>query len=128
MSDERMDSEVQVLADRWTKACNRHDRAALASVYTDDARLMLHGGPSYAGRNAIESFWAEDFEEGNPITLLTVTHALEGADMILVHGNFQVIDRENGSLLGSGRFAHIWTGNRRVQSEWRLDRDLWYAR
>jgi hypothetical protein len=29
-------------------------------------------------------------------------------------------------VLGSGRFAHIWTADRNVG--WRLDRDLWLER
>ena len=127
-SSQRMDSDVQELADQWALAYNGHDRGALEAVYDDDARLMMHGGPTIAGRSSIGDFWAEDFQEGNPLTLLTVTHAVEGADMILVHGNYQVVHRDDGSLLGAGRFSHIWSGNRRLQSEWRLDRDLWYER
>ncbi len=127
-STERMDSEVQVLADRWVQAYNRHDRSALAALYTADARVMTHGDPTIAGRADIGEYWARDFEEGNPLTLLTVTHALEGADMTLVHGNYEVIDRDDGSTLGAGRFAHIWTGDRRDRRGWTLDRDLWYQR
>jgi len=122
----RVDSDVQALADRWTRAYNRHDRLGLASLYTHNAYLMMHGAPNIVGRGDIGTFWAADFQEGNPLTLLSVTHAVEGIDMILVHGNYQVIDRGDGSRLGFGRFAHIWTGDRR--NNWRLDRDLWYER
>lgn len=128
VADPAFDSDVQPLADRWTNAYNLHDRDALASVYTDDASLMLHGAPTITGRADIGDFWAEDFQEENPLTLLTVTHALEGADRVLVHGNYRVIDRDSGILLGAGRFAHVWSGDRRVQSDWQLDRDLWYER
>lgn len=119
-------TDVQALADRWTEAYNRHDSAALADVYTEDARLMMHGAPSFAGRDGIGAFWSEDFGEGNPLTVLTVTHAVDGLDMILVHGDYEVIDRSDGSRLGFGRFAHIWRdqGN----GDWRLDRDLWQQR
>jgi len=116
---------VQTLADRWTQAYNEHDRAALASVYTEGARLMMHGAPTIVGRPDIGAFWAEDFKENNPLTLLAVTHALQGLDMVLVHGDYQVIDRDDGSRVGFGRFAHIWT---RSDDEWRLDRDLWQKR
>jgi phosphoribosylamine-glycine ligase len=83
----------------------------------------MHGTATIAGRERIEAFLAEDFLEGNPLTVLTVTHSLRGTDMILVHGNYQVVDRDSGVVLGMGRFAHIWamTG----QNNWRLDRDLW---
>jgi uncharacterized protein (TIGR02246 family) len=127
-ADERLDSGVQALADQWVQAYNRHDREALQALYTTDARLMMHGAPTYAGRVDIGSFWAQDFKEGNPLTLLTVTHALEGVDMILVHGNYEVIDRDDGTVLGAGRFAHIWKGDRRSRRGWLLDRDVWYER
>jgi uncharacterized protein (TIGR02246 family) len=120
------ENDVQALADRWTESYNMHDRDGLAAVYTDDAYLMMHGAPTIAGREEIGDFWATDFEEGNPLTLLTVTHAVDGLDMVLVHGDYEVVSREDGSRLGFGRFAHIWNdvGN----GEWRLDRDMWVQR
>jgi uncharacterized protein (TIGR02246 family) len=120
------DNEVQTLADRWVQAYNKHDRNALSAVYTDNAKLMMHGAPTIAGKADITGFWAQDFEAGNPLTLLDVTHAVEGIDMILVHGNYQVVDRTDGTKVGLGRFAHIWT--RAPSGEWRLDRDLWRER
>jgi uncharacterized protein (TIGR02246 family) len=117
------DDEVQRLAERWTEAYNGHNRAALGRLYTPNAHLMMHGSPTIAGRDAIEAFWSEDFLEGDPLTVLTVTHSLTGTDMILVHGNYQVINRENGIVLGLGRFAHIW--NLQADGEWQLDRDFW---
>ncbi|HVY64658.1 MAG TPA: DUF4440 domain-containing protein [Gammaproteobacteria bacterium] len=117
------DEAVQKLANRWVEAYNKHDRAALEGLYTDKARLMLHGAPTIAGKAAIGAYWAQDFQAGNPLTLLDVTHAVHGIDMILVHGNYQVVDRGDGSRVGFGRFAHIWT--RGQDGEWRLDRDLW---
>lgn len=118
--------EVQQLAARWTAAYNQHDRAALQALYTNDARLMMHGAPTIAGRAAIGEFWAEDFEQSNPLTLLKVTHALNGTDMVLVHGNYEVVDRTDGTKVGFGRFAHIWTAA--PNGGWLLDRDLWYER
>jgi len=121
-----MADEVQELAARWTGAYNQHDRAALQALYTNDARLMMHGAPTIAGRTAIGEFWAQDFGEHNPLTLLKVTHALQGVDMVLVHGNYEVVDRTDGTKVGLGRFAHIWTAA--PNGSWLLDRDLWYER
>ncbi len=114
--------DVQQLADRWTQAYNTHDRRALANVYAPDAKLMMHGSQTIAGRDSIEAFWAGDMQEGNPLTLLTVTNTVDGVDMKLVHGNYRVIDRDDGGLLGSGRFAHLW---QRSGNGWQLERDLW---
>ena len=118
-------SEVQLLANRWTEAYNDHDRAALESVYADDAALMMHGGPTISGQDEIGDFWALDFEEDNPLPLLTVTHAVDGIDMVLVHGNYEVIGRVDGLAHGAGRFAHIWF---QQDGEWVLDRDMWVQR
>jgi uncharacterized protein (TIGR02246 family) len=118
--------DVQQLATRWTTAYNQHDRNALQALYTNDARLMMHGATTIAGRAAIGAFWAQDFGEGNPLTLLKVTHALTGIDMVLVHGNYEVVDRSDGTKVGLGRFAHIWTATR--DGGWQLDRDLWFER
>jgi uncharacterized protein (TIGR02246 family) len=118
--------EVQELAARWSSAYNQHDRTTLQALYTENAKLMMHGAPTIAGRAAVGQFWAEDFTESNPLTLLKVTHALQGADMVLVHGNYEVVDRVDGTKVGLGRFAHIWTAA--PNGGWLLDRDLWYER
>ncbi len=115
-------SEVQELANRWATAFNSLDKASLQSIYSQDAILYLHGRPMIKGRKAIGDFWEADFKEGNPLTLLTVTHQVEGVDMMLVHGNYQVVGRDTGAILGHGRFAHIWHN---TNGKWELDRDLW---
>lgn len=116
--------DSQELANRWTTAYNEHNPAALSELYDENAVVMLHGSLTLKGRQAIHDYWVEDFRESNPITTLSVSHTIEGKDMILVHGDYQVVDRNDGALLGKGRYAHIWLldGN----GEWVLDRDLWY--
>ncbi len=115
--------DIQELADKWAAAYNKHDKDALGALYTRDAALMMHGGATISGRKDISDFWETDFEIGSPLTLLQVTHSVAGVDMMLVHGNYQVIDRDDGAKMGGGRFAHIWVLG--SDGEWRLDRDLW---
>jgi uncharacterized protein (TIGR02246 family) len=122
IAESHAQEDAQALADRWAKAYNAHDQAALESVYTEDAVLYLHGSPMIKGKEKIGNFWAEDFKKENPITNLQVTNFVEGVDMILVHGNYQVVDEEAGVTLGHGRFAHIW---HEENGSWKLDRDLW---
>lgn len=115
-------NEVQDLANEWAAAYNSFDAEALGDLYTDNAHLYVHGSPMVIGREGIREFWEADFGIENPMTLLTVTHSVEGYDMMLVHGNYQVVDRDTGALLGFGRFAHIWHD---VNGSWKLDQDLW---
>lgn len=117
------ENDVQKLAEKWVQAYNAHDRAALEAVYTPDAKLMMHGSETISGKKAIGDFWAKDFQVGDPLTILRVTHSVNGIDMMLVHGDYQVVDRKDGHQLGFGRFAHIWLLD--DKGDWRLDRDLW---
>jgi uncharacterized protein (TIGR02246 family) len=114
--------EVQELANRWTEAYNSANAAGLGALYAEDARLFAHGSPTVSGRDAIQDYWADDLQVDNPLTVLTVTHSVDGFDMKLVHGNYQVLNRNTGVPLSHGRFAHIWT---RDGNEWLLDRDMW---
>ena len=114
--------DIQALANKWTKAYNAFDKEALGALYTEGAHLYVHGTPMIMGRESIEAFWEDDFAVENPKTVLIVTHSVEGYDMMLVHGNYQVLDRDSDEVLGQGRFAHIWHD---VDGEWQLDQDLW---
>lgn len=116
-------SMIQQLADNWTNAYNANDVVRLGALYTENAHLYLHELPRIEGRDSIINFWSKDMHDGSPKTILTVTHAVEGFEMALVHGNYEVIDRESGAKVGFGRFAHIWLQDK--NGEWHLDRDLW---
>lgn len=113
---------IHELAEKWAAAYNEHNKKALGALYTEDAALMMHGDATINGRESIADFWESDFQVSSPLTLLRVTHSMTGVDMMLVHGNYQVIDREDGGELGGGRFAHIWVLEE--DNQWRLDRDL----
>jgi len=117
---------VQELADRWTAAYNQADVDGIADLYAPDAELYIHNEGRYVGRDAIRDYWIGDVSLSNPITVLNVTDSVKDSEMMLVHGNYQVLDRTNGVPLGAGRFAHIWIlGD---DGKWHLDRDVWVDR
>lgn len=114
--------QVQELANRWTAAYNGVDVPALSDLYADDAELYIHREGRFIGQAAIGDYWAADMDRANPITVLNVTDSVVDAEMMLVHGNYQVLDRDTGVPLGGGRFAHIWVLE---EDGWVLDRDVW---
>jgi len=113
---------VQELANRWTAAYNSVDIPALSALYADDAELYIHNEGRVIGQAAISDYWAADMNRANPITVLNVTDSVVDNEMMLVHGNYQVLDRFLGVPLGSGRFAHIWVLE---EDGWQLDREVW---
>jgi uncharacterized protein (TIGR02246 family) len=112
------------LATKWVAAYNTGDAKALAAFYTQDATLFVSGLPRTVGRDLIQEVWAADMGAGAPLTVLTVTDEVVGVDMRLVHGNYQVVDRNTGEALGEGRFAHIWELQEDGET-WLLYVDLW---
>ncbi len=121
----QVETPVQELANRWTAAYNSVDVPALMALYADDAELYIHQEGRVIGREAISNYWAADMNRSNPITVLNVTDSVVDSEMMLVHGNYQVLDRNTGVPLGSGRFAHIWV----LEDEgWQLDREVWVDR
>lgn len=119
------DVSVQELANRWTAAYNSMDIPALGALYSDNAELYIHREGRMIGQAAISDYWAADVQRAHPITVLNVTDSVVDSEMMLVHGNYQVLDRNTGVPLGGGRFAHIWVLD---EDGWQLDRDVWVDR
>lgn len=117
---------VQELANRWTAAYNQGKADDVAALYLPNAELNIHREGRYVGRDKIRSYWSEDMRRSNPITVLTVTDSVVDDEMMLVHGNYQVLNRQTGLPQGAGRFAHIWL--RGGNGQWAIDRDFWLDR
>ena len=115
-------SDAQALADLWTHAFNSRDVGAVAALYRDDAELSQHNALTLVGRDDIRAHWKTDLAHGNLLALLTVTSTLDGIDMTLVHGTYELMDRASGAAMDAGHFAQIW---RLDGDQWRIDRDVW---
>ena len=56
--------QIDALAKKFDEAFDNGDAAALASLFTDDAVFVTPGGMMY-GREAIEKYWVETFQQGH---------------------------------------------------------------
>src|SRR5580704_19146064 len=54
--------QIDALAKKFDEAFDNGDAAALASLFTDDAVFVTPGGMIY-GREAIEKYWVETFQQ-----------------------------------------------------------------
>ena len=105
----------------WLKALNAGDPAALAALYTDDARSLAPAGSALVGRGEIEAYWRRDIGEGGATTVLTVNDALTQGDALHIEGGYQV-KANNGPGLAEGHYQQLW---RRDDNGWRLHREMW---
>ena len=56
--------EIEQRVREFEAAFNRRDAAALAAMYTEDARLLPPGSEMASGRPAIQQFWQGAFDMG----------------------------------------------------------------
>lgn len=105
----------------WTKAFNAGDAAALAALYTDDARSLPPSGPPLVGRSSLESYWRDDIGQGGATTTLTPVDTTALGDLVLVEGTYQVSGK-GGLALADGQYQQLWA---RAGDQWRVHREMW---
>lgn len=105
----------------WTAAFNKGDAAALAALYTDDARSLPPGGPPLRSRSEIESYWRADIGGGGVTTTLTPVDGMAQGDLLHVEGTYAV-KGQDGADVASGQYQQLWT---RAGGRWLVRREMW---
>jgi uncharacterized protein (TIGR02246 family) len=59
--DPKVDQQIRVLASKYDAALNRHDAAAVAALYTQDAVRGTYEHGTFRGREAIENMYEKWF-------------------------------------------------------------------
>ena len=57
---------IRATANKFVDAFNRQDAKALAALWTEDGEYLDDAGRRFAGREAIEAYYADQFETGGP--------------------------------------------------------------
>ena len=108
------------LASLWTTAYNAGDVAGLAALYDKDAVLSTRPTGSVVGRDAIGSFWREDFGGGKPSTTLTLTDVYMAGDLAHLEGEYEVSDK---GKVTKGHYVQLWMQD---GNAWRIHREMWW--
>jgi uncharacterized protein (TIGR02246 family) len=78
---------IQQAADQWMAAYNAGDAAAVAKMYTEDARLSTAMGTA-DGRSAIEQYFKNEMAAGVKMKDITVDKAQRFGDVDYSQGTF----------------------------------------
>lgn len=119
--------EAKLRADApvWFDHYNRGDADGVANLYADDAVLMAPGAPAAVGKEAIRSFIATDIPRTKAAALALnggdITGVGVSGDLGWLTGTFTVTDSA-GTTVDSGKYLSLF---RRINSEWKLIRDIW---
>ncbi len=97
------------------------DGAAVAELYTEDARLLPPGSDPVDGRAAIATFWQAVIDSGVAEARLMIDEVENFGDTAYEVSHYAMYDAD-GNVLGEGRYIVIW---KRTDAGWKLHRDIW---
>ena len=92
-SAKSLESDLRVLLGQFTSAWDRADSAGIASLFDDNADLVIPTGLLVEGRGAVEKFYASVFVQGyrGSRGTASIKHIREiGSDMVLVDGEWRI--------------------------------------
>jgi len=110
------------LSARWVNAYNAEDADALMALYAEDAELAIEPTGSVRGREAIGSFWKDDFGVTRPSTALNLTDVYVAGDLAHLEGDYEVTEK---GKLTRGRFVQLWMND---GNAWHIHREMWWRK
>lgn len=119
---QRNPGAAPALSASWVKAYNAGDADALKALYAEEAELAVDPTGSIQGREAIGSFWRDDFGTSKPSTALNLTDVYVAGDLAHLEGEYEVTEKNK---VTRGRFVQLWT---RDGNAWRIHREMWLRR
>ena len=115
-------SVITSRSDAWERALNDRDIETLATLYTDDARVMPPGQPLSSGTQAVRDAFGAMIDAGITGTLTPVETRVSGAVGYSV-GTYELQLGDGGTA--TGKYAETW--ERGSDGAWRISNDIWNA-
>jgi uncharacterized protein (TIGR02246 family) len=110
---------------RFVQAFDAGNAAAVAALYTEDARLLPPDATDIGGRAAIQKFWQGFIDDGLKDLTLQTTDVETSGDLAYEIGNFSVQEPadDSGMTTITGNYLVVW--KRGTDGQWRLHVDTW---
>ena len=116
--------QIQSAEDKLAAALEAGDSAAVTSGYTEDARLMPHGMPTFTGRKEIAAFFEGAIAQGIVAGKFTAIEVEDWGDTATEVGAYELFARTpDGTRVSAdtGRYFVQW---KKIDGEWLLHRDM----
>lgn len=111
---------------RFMDAFKAGDAAAVAALYTPDARILPPDLPMMEGTEAIRSFWRGAMQSGLTGAKLETVDVETSGDLAYEVGRFTLYKQGDGGeiIAGAGKYVVVW---KRQNGGWKLAADIWNA-
>jgi len=110
---------------KFGEAVRMADAAAIADLYTEDARLLPPNSEMIEGKEGIEAFWGGGLQMGIKEAVLTTLDVLGIGDMVCEIGKYDLTIQPEGqeAMKDSGKYLVIW--KKAMDGIWKLHVDIW---
>src|SRR5262249_14098813 len=121
-AEEEPRSALKAQRKTLVEAVKGRDAAGVAKIFTSDAKLMMPGLETLAGRESIQKFWQAGLSRGSVkgIAFAPVDITGESDGLLVETGTLTTLDDE-GKEKDRSRYLLVW---KREESEWRIHRDM----
>lgn len=115
---------IEAVNTQFADAVRRGDAAAVAALYTEEARLLPPNGQTLVGSEAIQNFFQSNIDAGLSDLQLTILEVGVARDLAYEIGQYALtIQPEEGEAIrDQGKYVVVW---KRENGEWKLDVDIW---
>jgi uncharacterized protein (TIGR02246 family) len=116
---------IEAVNARFMEAVRLGDTAAIAELYTEDARLLPPESEMIQGREGIEAYWSGGIQMGLKDVVLTSLDVFEMGRMACEIGKYGLTIQPEGqeAVEDSGKYVVIW--KQESDGTWKLYVDIW---
>jgi uncharacterized protein (TIGR02246 family) len=110
---------------RMVEAFKAGDAAAIAGMYTEDAKMLPPDATEVAGRDAIQQFWQGWLDDGLKNLTLEASDVEADGDLAYEVGKFsiQAPAANDAMTTATGNYLVVW--KRSSGGDWQLHVDTW---
>ena len=110
---------------KFGEAVRMGDAAGLASLYTEDARILPPNSEMIQGREGIEAYWDGGFQMGIKDIVLTTVDVMGMGDMVCEIGKAVVSIQPEGmdAIEDMAKYLVVWKKD--MDGTWKLHVDIW---
>jgi len=116
--------EIQATHNQLAEAISAGDASRAITLYTDDARVIPHGGPICASRDAIRAFLDGAVQSGITAARFTTQEVDGDSAQAIEIGRYELFaptPEGDRTRVADGRYLMVW---RKVGEHWRIHRDM----
>ena len=122
--EKKIRAAIEANNKKFAAALGDKDAAAVAALYTAEARLLPPNAEMMEGAQAIQAFWQGGLDMGiQKATLATVEVQVRG-DIACEVGEYTLIIQPTAdqTIKDKGKYVVVW---KKQDGSWKLDVDIW---